>query len=197
MENKKCSIGLFRDETCSQEKFINCKDFPDEDRCALNFRSGTIVSFICCEHDKRFRINYTLNQKVCADPYRIHGCQVHKSENYSFLLQNSVQRAYWNNRQATIHPFACYYRSIDKNGDNIIPLNLVTISDNLTHNTKAVYSFQEVLTSFLKKKKILNISKIIYFSDGAVSQYKNRYNLLNLLQVQYMQLLMEKVQVMA
>lgn len=102
------------------------------------------------------------------------------SENYSFLLQNSVQGAYWNNSQATIHPFACYYRSIDENVDNIVPLNLIIISDNLTHNTTAVYSFQEVLTSFLKNK-IPDISKIIYFSDGAASQYKNRYNLLNLL----------------
>ena len=50
----------------------------------------------------------------------------------------------------------------------------------MTHNTTAVYSFQEELMSFLKTK-ITNISKIIYFSDGAASQYKNRYNLLNLL----------------
>lgn len=102
------------------------------------------------------------------------------SENYSFLLQNSVQGVYWNNRQATIHPFACYYRSIDVNESKVVPLSLVIISDNLTHNTTAVYSFQEELTSFLKIK-IPSISKIIYFSDGAVAQYKNRYNLVNLL----------------
>lgn len=102
------------------------------------------------------------------------------SENYSFLLQNSVQGAYWNNKQATIHPFACYYRSTEENKNEIVPLNLVITSDNLTHNTTAVYSFQEVLISFLKNK-IPDISKIIYFSDGAASQYKNRYNLVNLL----------------
>lgn len=102
------------------------------------------------------------------------------SENYSFLLQNSVQGAYWNNRQATIHPFACYYRSFSDNESKIVPLNLVIISDNLTHNTTAVYSFQGILTSFLKNK-IPDISKIFYFSDGAAAQYKNRYNLVNLL----------------
>ncbi|KAK0169394.1 hypothetical protein PV328_012113 [Microctonus aethiopoides] len=102
------------------------------------------------------------------------------SENYAFLLQNSVQGVYWNNSQATVHPFACYYRLSNENESNVVPLSLVIISDNLTHNTTAVYCFQEVLTSFLKEK-IPNISKIIYFSDGAVAQYKNRYNLVNLL----------------
>ncbi|CAH0556525.1 unnamed protein product [Brassicogethes aeneus] len=58
------------------------------------------------------------------------------SENYSFLLQNSVQGVYWNNTQATIHPFACYYKSIDGNKSKVIPLSLIIVSDNLTHNTK-------------------------------------------------------------
>lgn len=102
------------------------------------------------------------------------------SENYSFILQNSIQGVYWNNTQATIHPVAYDYKSIDENESTLIPLSLVIISNNLTHNTTAVYSFQEVLTSFLKET-IPNLSKIIYFSDGAAAQYKNRYNLLNLL----------------
>ncbi|CAH1107680.1 unnamed protein product [Psylliodes chrysocephalus] len=102
------------------------------------------------------------------------------SENYSFLLQNSVQGEYWNNTQATIHPFACYYKSIDGNESKVIPLRLIIVLENLTHNTTAVYSFQEELTSFLKTK-VPNITKIIYFSNGAASQYKNRYNLVNLL----------------
>lgn len=102
------------------------------------------------------------------------------SENYACSLQYSVQGVYWNNSQVTVHPFACYYRLSNESESNVVPLSLIVISDNLTHNTTAVYCFQEVLTSFLKEK-IPNISKIIYFSDGAVAQYKNRCNLVNLL----------------
>ncbi|CAH1104638.1 unnamed protein product [Psylliodes chrysocephalus] len=79
MENKKCSIGLFKDEICSEEKFIDCKNFSDEDQIALNSRSGTEVSFICSEHDKRYRINYTSNQRACADPFNLHDSRVRKS----------------------------------------------------------------------------------------------------------------------
>lgn len=79
MGNKKCSIGLFKNEICSEEKFINCKDFSDEDQTALNSWSGTDVSFICSEHDKKGRIKYTLNQKSCADPFKLHVSIVRKS----------------------------------------------------------------------------------------------------------------------
>ena len=32
------------------------------------------------------------------------------TENYSFLVQNAVQGYYWENSQATPHPFCCYYK---------------------------------------------------------------------------------------
>ena len=53
------------------------------------------------------------------------------------------------------------------------------ISDELTHNTAAVHYFQKHLIEFLKSK-IETLDKIIYISDGATAQYKNRYNILNL-----------------
>ena len=31
------------------------------------------------------------------------------SENYSFVLQDSAKGFYWNNSQATLHPFVAYY----------------------------------------------------------------------------------------
>ena len=58
-------------------------------------------------------------------------------------------------------------------------LNFVVISECLHHNTIAVYLFQKNLIAFLKKQ-CSTITKIIYFSDGAASQYKNRKNFLNL-----------------
>lgn len=98
------------------------------------------------------------------------------SENYSFVLQDSVQGVHWNNTQCTVHPFACYY--IDKR--DVRPLNFIVLSDSLSHVTATVHTFQGELIKFLKNK-IPNLSKVIYFSDGAPSQYKNRFNVLNVL----------------
>lgn len=97
------------------------------------------------------------------------------SENYSCIIQNEIQAHHWNHQQVTIHPF-CIYRKI--NGE-AKPEHLVIISENLDHNVQAVTLFQEKLIAYLNEKKY-NVSKIIYVSDGAAAQYKNRYNFLNL-----------------
>ncbi|KAK0157125.1 hypothetical protein PV327_011374, partial [Microctonus hyperodae] len=79
MENNKCSIGTFMNEECAEGQLTDCNDFSDEDRITLNARSGTVVNFICHVHDKRFRRDYILNEKVCADPYNIHVTKARKS----------------------------------------------------------------------------------------------------------------------
>ena len=32
------------------------------------------------------------------------------AENYSFIVQDAVQGHHWNNSQATLHPFAVYFK---------------------------------------------------------------------------------------
>jgi hypothetical protein len=58
----------------------------------------------------------------------------------------------------------------------------VVISDCLHHDTVAVHLFQKSFIAFLKDllPARLHPKNIIYFSDGAASQYKNRKNFLNL-----------------
>ena len=97
------------------------------------------------------------------------------SENYAFVLQDAVQGFHWNNSQATIHPFVVYYRDTEKVGH----LSFVAISDCLKHDTVAVHLFQKKLISVLKTRFPLQIKKMVYFSDGAASQYKNRKNFIN------------------
>ena len=97
------------------------------------------------------------------------------SENYAFILQDAAQGFHWNNSQATIHPFVGYY--IDSG--EVHHLSYVVISECLNHDTTAVYLFQKCFISLLKTVAP-QITKVIYFSDGAASQYKNRKNFLNL-----------------
>lgn len=91
------------------------------------------------------------------------------SENYSFVIQDSVQGVHWNNNQATIHPFVIYF----KENNSLKHKNYIAISESLKHDTNAVHLFQCQLIIILKKE-IRNLEKIIYFSDGSSTQYKNR-----------------------
>lgn len=99
------------------------------------------------------------------------------AENYSFIVQDSVQGYYWNNSQATIHPFVTYFKNSDGEVQHI---SFVIISDILEHNTVAVHLFQKKLIKFLRECKNLSLNKITYFSDGCAAQYKNRKNFVNL-----------------
>jgi len=98
------------------------------------------------------------------------------AENYSFLIQDAVQGHHWDNSQATLHPFAVYHRD---NEGCLKCLSFCVISDCLKHDTTAVHAFISMLLSHIKQV-LPGISKIIYFSDGAASQYKNYKNLTDL-----------------
>ena len=100
------------------------------------------------------------------------------SENYSFVLQDAAQGYHWNNSQTTLHPFVAYYLD----SGEVCHLSYVVISDCLHHDTIAVHLFQKSFIGFLKDLLPARLypKNIIYFSDGAASQYKNRKNFLNL-----------------
>lgn len=93
------------------------------------------------------------------------------SENFTFIAQDSVQASYYNNIQATIHPFVLYYRSND--GMSIECASFCVISDHLKHNASVVNLFQEKFLDEIKRR-IPWLSRLIYFSDGAPTQYKNK-----------------------
>ena len=98
------------------------------------------------------------------------------ADNYSFVLQVAAQGYHWTNDQATIHPFVIYYREHHL----LKHLTFVVISDCLTHDTVAVHCYQRHLIAFLQAN-LPYLHHIVYFSDGAASQYKNRNNFSNLI----------------
>lgn len=97
------------------------------------------------------------------------------SENYTFVLQDAVQSSYWNNNQATIHPFVIYYVE----SGELKNRSFIIISEVLEHNTIAVQVFISKLMRFLENEK-MQLKKAIFMSDGAASQYKNRKNFASL-----------------
>ena len=98
------------------------------------------------------------------------------AENYAFILQDAAQGYHYNNAQATLHPFVCYY----KDDEELKHLNAVIISDCLHHDTIAVHLFQKKVIEVLKAEIPQDINKLTYFTDGAASQYKNFKNFINL-----------------
>ena len=58
-------------------------------------------------------------------------------------------------------------------------LSYAIVSDNLNHDKKAVYTSNSLLMSELKQAMPWPITMVHYWSDGAASQLKNRYNFLN------------------
>lgn len=99
------------------------------------------------------------------------------SENYTCITQNAIQAQHWANKQCTIHPFALYWK---ENGEDKMK-SMVVIAESLKHDIIAVYLFQQKLIEFVKRE-YNSIKKIIFFSDGAAGQYKNRKNFFNISQ---------------
>lgn len=96
------------------------------------------------------------------------------SENFSFLVQDSVQGYHWNNSQCTLHPFVAYYKNSD---GELLTKSICVISDDLQHDVSAVYTFQTHIVNYLKTLLSGDIKNALYFSDGCAGQYKNFANL--------------------
>ena len=57
--------------------------------------------------------------------------------------------------------------------------SFAVISDDLSHDKKSVYAFNKAILE--EVRKITPVTKVHYWSDGAASQFKNRYKLANIL----------------
>lgn len=99
------------------------------------------------------------------------------SENFSFVIQDSVQGYYWSNDQATIHPLVTYYRD-PQDPKELKVISHVMISDFIRKGKTAVYAFQKKFVNSLKEI-IPGLKKVHYFSDGAAQQYKNMFYMMN------------------
>lgn len=100
------------------------------------------------------------------------------SENYSFFVQDAIQSYHWDNSQATLHVYVSYYKK-----NNVLKTDsFVVISEHLKHSAATVDLYNKKLIEHLKAKLgDFAVKKIFYFSDGAGSQYKNKYNFASLL----------------
>lgn len=98
------------------------------------------------------------------------------AENYEFTIQDAAPGFHWNNDAVTIYNIVIYY----KKRNVVNHRSLVIVSDCMSHDAVAVYTYHQHLISFLNDEFSV-VNKIYYFSDGAPQRYKNYKNVQNLL----------------
>lgn len=101
------------------------------------------------------------------------------AENYHFVVQAAPQQFHWNNTQTSLQPVVIYYRPKEGSCDIVFTMSFVVIFNSLDDNTTAVFAFQEAILKHVKQDPP-SIRYIHYFSNGAVAQYKNGKNFINL-----------------
>lgn len=98
--------------------------------------------------------------------------QVDFSENAAIISQNEIQAAHWTHGQATLFTAHAWV-------SQGVTESTVLILDNLSHTKVSVYTFMEAIFQHLKEK-FPTIHDIAVFSDGASSQFKQRFLFANL-----------------
>jgi len=166
---------------------IHFQQWVTTDRTTLITQQCNLEEFIDTAVDKINNLtahhyiskHQTKYLRKCKDDLKTGSCIIilDFAENYSFVAQDAAQGFHWENSQATLHPFSVYYRNSNGSVDTV---SLCIISDHMKHDTVAVHAFQKVVIEHLKQI-IKGLYKVIYFSDGAASQYKNFKNFANLL----------------
>lgn len=98
--------------------------------------------------------------------------QLDFAENHGIKYQHEIQSAHWSNQQVTI--FTVYVWKGEGTGQGY-----AFISDELEHNKYAVFTFFDRLFLELQQSNP-NLKELAFFSDGAASQFKQRFLFVNL-----------------
>lgn len=100
------------------------------------------------------------------------------SQNFTFVVQDEVQGAYWSRGGCSLHPVVIYTKT-DENAAKYSTSCLCMISDDLEHDVSFVYETQRIAVAFLSEN-FPEVRTIHYWTDGCAMQYKNLKTFKNL-----------------
>ena len=168
LDVKNVNITYYQWQTCDRTEKVQIAGTVQEayDEQNLQLKQFLIHVFI-----KRQQADYFNKVKSEVDGTKV-VLQVDFSENASLLTQNEIQSAHWNHAQATLFTA---YAWVDKNLDE----SIVLVSDDLEHNKVSVYSYMSYILEYLTSK-YPRVREIKVISDGAASQFKQRFLFSNL-----------------
>ena len=98
------------------------------------------------------------------------------AENFQLKHQREIMAAHWSKEMVTLFTAVVYFRDVQ--GD-LQHISYAVVSDEMSHDKSSVYSFNSAILENVKL--VTKVKKVHYWSDGAGSQFKNRYNLSSLL----------------
>ncbi|CAF1309948.1 unnamed protein product [Adineta ricciae] len=101
-------------------------------------------------------------------------CQVDYAENFTLQHQDQIQSAHWSKKQVSI--FTAYAWMGGSGGEGF---SFGFVSNSTDHNKYSVITCLEILIDEITSI-MPDVQEIIFFSDGASSQFKNRYILQHL-----------------
>ena len=93
--------------------------------------------------------------------------QVDYSGNFAIGFQDEIQSAHWSKKQLSL--FTAHAWLANSEGESF-----TFISDDITHNKYTVHACLEHLLTTLQRS-VPDLQEIHFFSDGAASQFKQRY----------------------
>ena len=85
------------------------------------------------------------------------------TENFSFTVQDEIQRYHWNNQQCSLHPIALYY--CKENESDLLSTSICFISDDLKNDVNFVYKVMKDIINYICDNMTKALSKVHYFSD--------------------------------
>ena len=99
------------------------------------------------------------------------------AENFSHVIQDSIQGVHWTKEQTTIHPWVIYFKNSES---ELCVQSVLMISDRLNHDVFSVQEFIRRLHQDVLSEILPEVKRITYFSDGCAMQYKNKRSFLSL-----------------
>ncbi|CAC5406234.1 unnamed protein product [Mytilus coruscus] len=101
------------------------------------------------------------------------------AENYICRHQDEAQSAHWTYEQVTIHPLVTYYQCQEENCHQTVRESLVFLSQDHKHDYHMVHHCIVKANTYLLEH-LDEIRKQVQFSDGAPTQYKSKYNFVDM-----------------
>ena len=98
------------------------------------------------------------------------------SENFQLKHQREIMASHWSNEAVKVFTAVVYYKDHNK---DLKHLSYALISDELPHDKGSVHVFNKALLDAVSKN--IFFKQVHYWSDGAGSQFKNRFNLASVL----------------
>jgi len=138
---------------------VELQRFNGSFRQLINELNSRWPSFIHHAFITRHQREHIKNLKLISDLNTFAVVHMDFAENFSFIIQNEIQSAYWNQKQATI------YTIVINVGNH--HHNMVIISNRMTHDTAFVYCAQQIITTFIRQK-YPSIKKINYVRYGFI-----------------------------